>query len=184
MAKELTKAELTERFVASLRKDQARVKHGDLVTMSNQSVGLAMALAERRGCTYDEVIEWADENVRRERPPTERVVNEWVVSAHGPGAFEWGFHCFRCDMHFERLSAEEARAIAGSHAHRVDAGCGLCEGMTAAQMLAEGRTLCRSCHDKVAELLAPATDESDESDRRGVWRHLDAEEAKENLTWD
>lgn len=59
----LTKAEVEERFAASLRKDQARAKPGGLVTMSNQSVGLAMALAEKQGCTYDAVIEWANEHV-------------------------------------------------------------------------------------------------------------------------
>jgi hypothetical protein len=188
MAKELTKEEVESRFVASLRKDQAREAWEDVVTMSNQSVGLAMALAEKRRCTYDEVIEWANENVSKwmpiVKPKPERVVKEWVVAPDGPGAFDYGFHCFVCDRHFERLSAEEARAIAGSHVHRPDAGCGFCrDGLTADQMLAEGRTLCRSCHDKVSELLAPAEGESDESDRRGVWRHLDAEEAAENLTW-
>jgi hypothetical protein len=111
-----------------------------------------------------------------------RVVSEWVVTASGPGAFEWGFYCHRCDMHVERLTAEEARAIAGEHAHRVEAGCGLCrDGMTAEAMLAEGLTLCRSCHDAVSELLAPVTDEAYGEPYPEL---SDAEEAAEERTWD
>ena len=59
----LTKVDVEERFVASLRKDHLHVRNDGSVPMSNQSVGLAIALAEKRRCTYEEVIEWADKNV-------------------------------------------------------------------------------------------------------------------------
>jgi hypothetical protein len=67
--RQLTKEDLLERLTVSLRKDQLDVKPDGSVPMSNQSVGLAMAFAERQGVTYDEVIEWCNENVLPETDP-------------------------------------------------------------------------------------------------------------------
>jgi hypothetical protein len=110
----------------------------------------------------------------------ERAVSEWVVAATSDGPFGWGFYCHRCTINVERLSYEEARSLAGAHVHRVEAGCGFCrDHLTAEQMLAEGLTLCRSCHDKVSELLAPAEPLTDDE-----WDDFKEIFEDEDVTWD